>query len=440
MKYIVPLDSRGKSFWHMIMIIATICFSVMLSYRLTFKTDYPDLLYWIFISIFCLDIFLNFLFSVKINLKLLNDHKSIAANYLRGWFFIDLLAAIPFSGVMHLIFPEHNQTGILLYITVVIRILPLFKMVKIFRLLSEVQVTFGITPGLTRLVNFAYIFVQAVHYMGLGWIIIGASEATRPPFDQYIRAVYWCLTTVATIGYGDYHPNHDVNLQIIYTMGVMIFGVGMYGYIIGNVSTLIANLDVAKATYVRKMEEVDGYMRNKSIPRNLQDNVKSYYLYLWETRKTVATTSFLDELPHTILTDILLFLNKGIIEKVGLFKNSNDIFVREIVQLLKPLVFLPDDFIIRQGEYGDCMYFLNTGKVEVIINGKTVDTMGAGSPFGETALIQGEKRTASIKAISHCDVYRLSKNDFDNLRAKYPEFDEQIKKMVEEYVARDQGK
>jgi voltage-gated potassium channel len=291
-----------------------------------------------------------------------------------------------------------------------------------------------------RLITFGFWFVTVVHLMACGWVLIGASETSRPHLDQYIRGVYWCVTTIATIGYGDYTPNHDSNTQIIYTVVVMIFGVGMYGYIIGNVATLIANIDVARAHYQAKMEEINDFLRTKRVPGTLQSRVRNYYAYLWETQKSVSSISITEELPHTLSMEISLFLNKAILEKVSLFKNANEIFIREIVQLLRPMVFLPDDYIIRQGEFGDCMYFLSNGDVEVLVNGAHVASLGQGSPFGETALIQGEKRMASIRALSYCDVYKLSKDDFDALRGRYPDFDAQVKKVVEERIKDTQEK
>jgi hypothetical protein len=291
-----------------------------------------------------------------------------------------------------------------------------------------------------RLVTFAFWFVTVVHLMACGWVLIGASEKARPDLDQYLRGLYWCVTTIATIGYGDYTPSHDSNPQIVYTIVVMIFGVGMYGYIIGNVATLIANLDVSRANYQKKMEEINDFLRTKRVPSPLQGRVRNYYAYLWETQKSVTTLSMTEELPHTLSMEILLYLNRAILEKVSLFKNANEIFIREIVQLLRPMVFLPDDYIIRQGEYGDCMYFLSNGDVEVLVNGVRVAALGQGSPFGETALIQGEKRMASIRAVDYCDVYKLSKSDFDALRERYPDFDAQVKKVVEDRLKDTQEK
>jgi len=282
--------------------------------------------------------------------------------------------------------------------------------------------------------------VTVVHLMACGWVLIGAAEAQRSHFDQYLRGVYWCVTTIATIGYGDYVPNHDSNLQIVYTIVVMVFGVGMYGYIIGNVASLIANLDTARAAYQEKMEEINDFFRTKRVPQALQARVRDYYSYLWETQKSVSSVSLTEELPHTISMEILLFLNRTILEKVSLFRNANEIFIREIVQLLRPIVFLPGDYIIRQGEYGDRVFFLSSGDVEVLVGDSKVAQLGAGSPFGETALLQGEKRSASIRAVSYCDVYQLSKADFDALRARYPELDAEVKKVVEDRLKDTQEK
>jgi voltage-gated potassium channel len=204
----------------------------------------------------------------------------------------------------------------------------------------------------------------------------------------------------------------------------------MYGYIIGNVATLIANLDVARALYRTKMEEINDFLRKKRVPAGLQKRVRDYYAYLWETQKSVSTIPIAEELPHSLSLEILLFINRRLIEKVALFRNAEEIFIREIVQRLRPLVFLPGDYIIRQGEYGDCMYFLSGGDVEVLVGGARVALLANGSPFGETALIQGEKRMASIRALSYCDVYQLSKTDFDDLRQRYPDFDAQVREVV----------
>lgn len=438
-------DGTVKAFYNAFLILASLSGTIITSYRLTFQHFQFDVVYWLITVIYLLDIPYTFNQSVKKGLVVYADRRSIARMYLRGWFAVDVVSGLPLSWIFSLIpgsFATEAEThiGVVLGIIVFTKILKMAKISKVSAIFRDIRESLSVNPSLMRLVTFAFWFVTVVHLMACGWVLIGASERERPDFDQYLRGVYWCVTTIATIGYGDYTPNHNSNLQIIYTIGVMVFGVGMYGYIIGNVASLIANLDTARAAYQEKMEEINDFFRTKRVPAGLQSRVRDYYSYLWETQKSVSSVSITEELPHTLSMEILLFLNRTILEKVSLFRNANEIFIREIVQLLRPIVFLPGDYIIRQGEYGDCMYFLSSGDVEVLVGDRNVAQLGAGSPFGETALIQGEKRTASVRAISYCDVYKLSKADFDALRGRYPEFDVQVKKVVEDRLKDTQEK
>lgn len=432
----VPLishNSRMKIGWDLVMVIAVFASGIIIPYRMLSGYDPTDFLYWLVTIIFCIDIILIFNTEVKTGLNLLTDRKSVAKQYLSTWFFLDLLAAIPLAPLFELVVPRDISSGALTYqILILFRLLRLLKLVKISTTFKVLQELVNFPPALMRLIVFLFWFALIAHFMSLGWIAIGASEATRSFGDQYIRALYWCITTIATIGYGDYGPNHDSNLQIIYTIIVQIIGVGMFGYIIGNVATLIVNIDSARADFQIKMEEVRNYMRIKHIPLPVQDRVKNYYNYLWETQKGITNVDFMLTLPKTLRMEISLYLNKGILEKVSLFKGADEVFIHEVVEELEPMVFLPGDLVIRQGEFGDCMYFLSTGSVEVVVDEKQVAVLAEGSPFGETALIQNEQRNATIKAISYCDVYRLSHQGFERLRKKYPDFDKHVAEISEE--------
>ena len=436
-------DGTAKVIYNAFIIFAALAGTIITSYRLTFRIYEYYVLYWLITVVYLLDIPYTFNQSVTEGLKVITDRKGIARLYLRGWFAVDVIASVPLAYLFFLISPANEgaiAVGAVLDVIMITKILKMAKISKVSAIFRDIRESLSVNPALMRLITFGFWFVTVVHLMACGWVLIGASEAARSHFDQYLRGLYWCVTTIATIGYGDYTPNHDSNIQIIYTVVVMIFGVGMYGYIIGNVSSLIANLDVARANYQKRMEEINDFLHTKRVPGPLQTRVRDYYAYLWETQKSISSVSMTEELPHTLSMEILLFLNRSILEKVSLFKNSNEIFIREVVQLLRPMIFLPDDYIIRQGEFGDCMYFLSNGDVEVVVNGVRVASLGQGSPFGETALIQGENRMASVRALTYCDVYKLSKIDFDSLRAHHPDFDAQVKKVVEARIKDTQEK
>ena len=350
------------------------------------------------------------------------------------WLIIDLIAALAFIFIA-----VRQQVPLLLAANtaVLVSLLPLSKLLKMGKISDDLQANLNVNPSILRLTFFIFWIVLGAHLIALGWILIGGVASQLSPHQKYTTALYWAVTTLSTVGYGDITPDQNSTTQVVFTMVVMLLGVAMYGYIIGNVATLITNLDAARASYLEKMEEVNLFLKTRSVPAPLQERVRSYYRYLWETQKSITTQALLDELPHTLSTDIALFLNKNILEKVPYFSDADDIFIREIVQVMEPLAFLPGDYIIRQGEYGDSMYFVSSGEIEVIIDGRLVDKHGSGAFFGEGSLITNEKRNASIRTTTYCDVYRLSRQRFEDLRAKYPDFNRHVNEV---FASRDQFK
>jgi voltage-gated potassium channel len=427
---LIPYDSKFRISWDLLMVVVVFFSAILIPYRMVSGKDPLDLIYWIITVFFCIDILINFNTQTRFKLKLLSDRKSVARHYITHWFIIDFLAAFPFPAFAFFLMGEKVIGTALFKVLLLLRLLRLLKLVRITETFKELQEIANLPPAFMRLSIFLFWFALLAHFMSLGWILIGAAERLPDFMDTYIRSLYWCITTIATIGYGDYYPNHGSNLQIIYTIIVQLLGVGMYSYIIGNVATLIANIDTARSDFLNRMEQMKNFLHLKKIPKKIQNRIKDYYNYIWETRRNISNSDLLTELPHTLRMEVSLFLNRDILQKVPLFRDESEVFIHEVIELLKPLVYLPGDLIIRQGEYGDCMYFLSSGEVEILVNGSPITVLHSGSPFGETALIQGERRNATVKAITYCDLFKLSKSDFDTLRTKYPEFDSKIKRLM----------
>ena len=421
----------AKVIWDLVILLTVLAFTFLITYKMVFRTFQPDLLYYSLNFLFLLDLVVGFVTKVKEGHVRIESFPEIRKYYLRTWFTVDFLAFFPFELIPVAIFGGIPQDPILFDVYLGLQSLTMVKLLKAVRLFDELAEAFALTPAVKRLVSFGYWFSQAIHITALGWILIGAAEANRNHFDQYLRAFYWVTTTIATIGYGDYYPNHDSNLQLFYTIVVQIIGVGMYTFVIANVSSLVANLDVARAAYQRHMEEVNAYLRAQKVPPELQERVRDYYSYLWEQKKSITTRTVIEDLPSSLSLEILMHQNRSLVEKVGVFEGADEVFIREAVQKLRPRVFLPQEYIVRQGEYGDSMYFLTLGECEVLVDENTVARLGPGSVFGEAALVTDERRNASVKAITYGTGYQLSKHDFKELRGRYPEFDERVRQIVE---------
>jgi len=111
-------------------------------------------------------------------------------------------------------------------------------------------------------------------------------------------------------------------------------------------------------------------------------------------------------------------------QKITLFKNLTPEKISKILSILHKVTFSADEIIVKEGEIGDTMYIIREGTVEVaksLVMGdenrekNKVFTRLDGdhhAVFGEIALLEELKRTATIKAITDCVLYEIKKDDF----------------------------
>lgn len=93
--------------------------------------------------------------------------------------------------------------------------------------------------------------------------------------------------------------------------------------------------------------------------------------------------------------------------------------VRNMLRKLEPLELPAGHVLLREGEAGDCCYFLKSGRAEVMIglgrDEQVVAELGVGSCFGEEALLTEYARNATVTTLEDACVLRLARQDFITL-------------------------
>jgi voltage-gated potassium channel len=137
------------------------------------------------------------------------------------------------------------------------------------------------------------------------------------------------------------------------------------------------------------------------------------------------------DLPVPFRVDILLHLTRDLLEKVPLFRYCSPALRNLLITALKPYTFAPDDCIVREGEVGKEIYFISQGKAEIISQAgqKSHGILEEGDYFGLMSLMLREKRTASVTALTYCEVFMLFGDDFNSIKKDYPEFKDVLKKI-----------
>lgn len=336
------------------------------------------------------------------------------------WLAIDLCAAIPFTA---------------LSASSPLQLLRLLKLARVAELMRRWQHAAFQNPNVVRFVLFFFWLGLSAHWIACGWLALHGVSTDLDKITNYLHALYWCVTTLSTVGYGDITPS--TNTEIAYAILVMILGVGVYGYVIGNVAALLANIDPAWVRHRELVNRVTAFMRYRRVPPALQRRILDYYQYLWEKRLGYDETAAISGLPPTLRTQVSLFLNRDILKKVPFFRGASDDFIEAIALEMHPAIFVPGDFVMKAGELGDAMYFISQGMVEVVSSdGQTVyATLAAGDFFGEIALLFRQPRTASVRAVTYCDLYSLDIVAFNRVLSRHPGVAAHIRAVAEQRQA-----
>lgn len=97
----------------------------------------------------------------------------------------------------------------------------------------------------------------------------------------------------------------------------------------------------------------------------------------------------------------------------------------------------PGELVIRQGEPAGAMYVVRDGRLRAYIDRPDIREQRAylrrGDFFGEVSLLRGTDRTASVEAVSDCELWALEPQLFARLLDEYPEFRQQIEQRVAAY-------
>lgn len=328
-----------------------------------------------------------------------------ALTYRWWWFAVDLCAAIPFAA-----FSASPP----------LQLLRLLKLARVAELMWRWQRAEFQNPSVVRLALFFFWLALTAHWIACGWLALRGVSTDLDKTTNYLLALYWCVTTLTTVGYGDITPS--TNTEVAYAMLVMILGVGVYGYVIGNVAALLANIDPAWVRHRELVNRVTVFMRYRRVPPQLQRRILDYYEYLWEKRLGYDESTAISGLPPTLKTEVSLFLNRDILQKVPFFQGASDDFIKAIALEMRPTVFVPGDYIMKAGELGEEMYFISQGTVEIVsADGQTVyATLTTGDFFGEIALLFRQPRTASVRAVDYCDLYSLDIVAFNRVLTRHP--------------------
>eukprot|EP00002_Diphylleia_rotans_P000567 TRINITY_DN10293_c0_g1_i2.p1 TRINITY_DN10293_c0_g1~~TRINITY_DN10293_c0_g1_i2.p1 ORF type:complete len:711 (+),score=156.26 TRINITY_DN10293_c0_g1_i2:100-2232(+) len=387
------------------------------------------------------DVFVDFVFIFNIFVTLrvgvvkddvmLTGVADLFKEYLKSWLILDVISSIPFS-----LFPNAVKNWVFFKLP---RLLRLAKMARLAKTNIWASTSNTYRVGILS-INFALI----AHWVGCAWYwasliqdfdgslfsaTVEVSEMEQPA--RYLRAISWGFTSLSGLG-GSLVPVTDE--ECILTVIVVMVAVFVFATIIGSINSAIANVDRTQARFRERLQGINEFMRYRRLPDNTCSKIRSYYERIWFLNQGLDEGQILEDLPRDLRMEVASHIYKRLLQKVPIFRNMEDTFMRALALRIRPELCLPGDYVFRFGERAAEMYFISSGIVEIIASdGLTVlAQLKEGAYFGEIAIMTNTTRTASVRAVELCELFILQKVDFDALLEQYPDVAATIREVAKE--------
>ncbi|XP_004065070.1 cyclic nucleotide-gated channel alpha-2 [Gorilla gorilla gorilla] len=369
---------------------------------------------------------------------LVKDTKKLRDNYIHTLQFkLDVASIIP-TDLIYFAVDIHSPE---------VRFNRLLHFARMFEFFDRTE-TRTSYPNIFRISNLVLYILVIIHWNACIYYAISKSigfgvdtwvypNITDPEYGylarEYIYCLYWSTLTLTTIGETPPPVKDEEYLFVIFDF---LIGVLIFATIVGNVGSMISNMNATRAEFQAKIDAVKHYMQFRKVSKEMEAKVIRWFDYLWTNKKTVDEREILKNLPAKLRAEIAINVHLSTLKKVHIFHDCEAGLLVELVLKLRPQVFSPGDYICRKGDIGKEMYIIKEGKLAVVADDGVTQyaLLSAGSCFGEISILNikgskmGNRRTANIRSLGYSDLFCLSKDDLMEAVTEYPD----AKKVLEE--------
>ncbi|XP_053561433.1 cyclic nucleotide-gated cation channel alpha-3 [Bombina bombina] len=362
---------------------------------------------------------------------LVKDAKKLKEHYTKTFQFkLDMLSLFPtdlFYFKLGLNYPE-------------LRFNRLFRFSRMFEFFDRTETRTNY-PNIFRIGNLVLYILIIIHWNACIYFAISKAigfgtdtwvypNISHPEYGRlarkYIYSLYWSTLTLTTIGET---PPPVKDIEFLFVVFDFLIGVLIFATIVGNVGSMISNMNASRADFQSKIDSIKQYMQFRKVTKDLEGRVIKWFDYLWTNKKTVDEKEVLKNLPDKLKAEIAINVHLDTLKKVRIFQDCEAGLLVELVLKLRPQVFSPGDYICRKGDIGREMYIIKEGKLAVVADDGVTQfvVLSDGSYFGEISILNikgsksGNRRTANIRSIGYSDLFCLSKDDLMESLTEYPD-------------------
>ncbi|CAI8591545.1 unnamed protein product [Vicia faba] len=209
-----------------------------------------------------------------------------------------------------------------------------------------------------------YMLADRYPHKGKTWIgaVIPNFKETSPR-TRYISAIYWSITTMTTVGYGDLHAVNT--MEMIFIIFYMLFNLGLTAYLIGNMTNLVVEGTRRTMEFRNSIEAASNFVYRNRLPPMLKEQILAYMCLRFKAER-LNQHQLIEQLPKSICKSICQHLFFPTVEKVYLFKGVSKEILLSLVAKMNAEYIPPKEDVIMQNEAAEDVYIIVSGEVEII--------------------------------------------------------------------------
>ena len=242
-----------------------------------------------------------------------------------------------------------------------------------------------------------------------------------------MRAVYWAITTLATVGYGDIVPITSV--EKFFCIVWMCFGAAFYSYMVSTLATITVDPNSVSSRLQVRFDFLNSIATDSKISRELLEAlVDNLEASLWAKEQAkIGQVEFLSDVPIFLRKAAIQNIHNGIANTVDLFKNRDPNILARMIPKLSPLSVKKGGTIYKKEQFASHIFILFSGRVVLLNkNGTQLKVFVEGSYFGEYEVFLQVPRKYTVVALEDSLIMRVERSDFMHLLQFYPELKKDV--------------
>ena len=333
--------------------------------------------YWyvrsrIFIHIFLLfEIILNFNTGYFNKGMLILERIDVIKNYIYIRFWFDLATILPLF-LNHLYFYSNDDDFKFCQFIFLLRI---FNLNEMIRKICDFYDAGGLTNSVIGLLKLTILILYVAHICACLWHYISVidsktyqttwisvfqeNEEDQSLSNEYITSLYWAVTTMITVGYGDIIPRTPN--EKIFAITSMLVACCVFAYIMNSIGIVINSFNARQAILRHKIQAVNKYLDMKNIDYDLRIRIRKYLEYLYEEKNSLVREGqiVIMNLSTALKTEIFQRLNTEILGKIPiLIKVFTPKLLLQVASFMKEVSYTPEDIIFSVKYLTNTNYYI----------------------------------------------------------------------------------